>query len=364
MRKRKAEGARGGGGRAQDGGGARGAQDADAGECDIAKVCRHPLYPRLVAAHFECHIAGERESRLRQLEEECAKCLAIGASPASRMQWGEDKNLDDFLIDYVVMLESLSNDLHFHCNQTYAPQADAADPPQADAADPPRSPPAAASPNKAARLAGAGGVPASPSLAGTGGVANKRAPAETPEKQNAASAKFEYETWTKEELRAHLKARFHVDIRNHAAEFRRRQPKGKLPEAATATLKAWWDEHTTWPYPTEEEKAAFVAQTRLTKGQVDNWFVNQRKRHWYKMWPAGVLPTDEHEAHMLYKSLASKKDPAVTAAQTYQVTAVNQASEVFPLDPLGPHEAAETGAVALASLVGRVDLAPAEAPAK
>lgn len=32
------------------------------------------------------------------------------------------------------------------------------------------------------------------------------------------------------------------------------------------------------PYPTEKEKAELVEQTQLTQLQVENWFVNARRR--------------------------------------------------------------------------------------
>lgn len=36
--------------------------------------------------------------------------------------------------------------------------------------------------------------------------------------------------------------------------------------------------HLQHPYPTEKEKAELVEQTQLTQLQVENWFVNARRR--------------------------------------------------------------------------------------
>lgn len=38
-----------------------------------------------------------------------------------------------------------------------------------------------------------------------------------------------------------------------------------------------------WPYPSEDEKKSLEEQTGLTATQINNWFINQRKRHWHKV---------------------------------------------------------------------------------
>ncbi|KAJ1985356.1 Homeobox protein [Dimargaris verticillata] len=54
--------------------------------------------------------------------------------------------------------------------------------------------------------------------------------------------------------------------------------RGNLPKAVTAILKAWLLEHVKHPYPTEEEKLALANQTDLTLAQINNWFINARRR--------------------------------------------------------------------------------------
>ncbi|KAK4424538.1 Homeobox protein knotted-1-like 1 [Sesamum alatum] len=63
-------------------------------------------------------------------------------------------------------------------------------------------------------------------------------------------------------------------------EFLKQRKKGKLPEDARLALLDWWNEHYRWPYPTEEEKNKLSDVTGLDQKQINNWFVNQRKRHW------------------------------------------------------------------------------------
>lgn len=71
-------------------------------------------------------------------------------------------------------------------------------------------------------------------------------------------------------------------------------------------LLDWWNAHYRWPYPTviyyttalytvlwgdcdldllnwilqEEDKVKLAKKTGLEQKQINNWFINQRKRHW------------------------------------------------------------------------------------
>lgn len=95
-----------------------------------------------------------------------------------------------------------------------------------------------------------------------------------------------------------------MDIRE---EIMRKRRAGKLPGDTTSVLKEWWRTHSKWPYPTvktssekfflqlcqkwflildwvlelqEEDKAKLVQETGLQLKQINNWFINQRKRNW------------------------------------------------------------------------------------
>ncbi|KAJ6845466.1 putative homeobox protein knotted-1-like 1 [Iris pallida] len=63
-------------------------------------------------------------------------------------------------------------------------------------------------------------------------------------------------------------------------EFSKKKKKGKLPKEARQTLLDWWTAHYKWPYPTEADKIALAESTGLDQKQINNWFINQRKRHW------------------------------------------------------------------------------------
>jgi hypothetical protein len=97
-------------------------------------------------------------------------------------------------------------------------------------------------------------------------------------------------------LRETLKRKYAASILTLKDEFLKKRKKGKLPSAATDALKKWWRDRVVWPYPTEEEKRALGSETGLDPTQINNWFINQRKRHWHKLFEGGVPPNDEHEA--------------------------------------------------------------------
>ncbi|MCO5567085.1 hypothetical protein L7F22_020770 [Adiantum nelumboides] len=92
-----------------------------------------------------------------------------------------------------------------------------------------------------------------------------------------------------ERVRLELKSEI-ADVRE---EILRKRRAGKLPSETTSVLKKWWNAHSKWPYPTEDEKARLVQETGLELKQINNWFINQRKRNWHNHASIGstTLPT-------------------------------------------------------------------------
>ncbi|KAJ6372596.1 hypothetical protein OIU76_026997 [Salix suchowensis] len=93
-----------------------------------------------------------------------------------------------------------------------------------------------------------------------------------------------------ERVRQELKHEFKQDYKEKIVDIReeilRKRRAGKLPGDTTSHLKAWWQTHSKWPYPTEEDKARLVQETGLQLKQINNWFINQRKRNWHSS-PSG-----------------------------------------------------------------------------
>ncbi|CAL1407680.1 unnamed protein product [Linum trigynum] len=85
---------------------------------------------------------------------------------------------------------------------------------------------------------------------------------------------------SRRELKEMLQRKYSGYLSNLRKEFMKKRKPGKLPKDATAALLEWWTHHRRWPYPTEEEKEKLSETTGLDQKQINNWFINQRKRHW------------------------------------------------------------------------------------
>ncbi|KVI05662.1 hypothetical protein Ccrd_016007, partial [Cynara cardunculus var. scolymus] len=83
-----------------------------------------------------------------------------------------------------------------------------------------------------------------------------------------------------QELKDTLLRKFGGRIGSLKQEFTKKKKKGKLPKEARQTLLEWWNSHYKWPYPTEGDKISLAETTGLDPKQINNWFINQRKRHW------------------------------------------------------------------------------------
>ncbi|CAN4124247.1 unnamed protein product [Withania somnifera] len=82
------------------------------------------------------------------------------------------------------------------------------------------------------------------------------------------------------ELKDRLLRKFGSHLSSLKLEFSKKKKKGKLPKEARQMLLAWWNDHYRWPYPTEADKSSLAESTGLDPKQINNWFINQRKRHW------------------------------------------------------------------------------------
>ncbi|RRT59555.1 hypothetical protein B296_00013025 [Ensete ventricosum] len=82
------------------------------------------------------------------------------------------------------------------------------------------------------------------------------------------------------ELKHHLLKKYGGYLGSLRQQLSKKKKKGKLPKEARQKLLNWWELHCRWPYPSETEKVALAESTGLDPKQINNWFINQRKRHW------------------------------------------------------------------------------------
>ncbi|CAI5670746.1 unnamed protein product [Oreochromis niloticus] len=76
-----------------------------------------------------------------------------------------------------------------------------------------------------------------------------------------------------------LQLQFHQELNLFGHEDNSTKNKrGVLPKHATNVMRSWLFQHIGHPYPTEDEKKQIATQTNLTLLQVNNWFINARRR--------------------------------------------------------------------------------------
>ncbi|KAJ7957475.1 Homeobox protein knotted-1-like [Quillaja saponaria] len=101
----------------------------------------------------------------------------------------------------------------------------------------------------------------------------------------------------RQELKHELKHGYKEKIVDVREEILRKRRAGKLPGDTTSHLKAWWQSHSKWPYPTEEDKARLVQETGLQLKQINNWFINQRKRNWHSNPSSSTTPKSKRKSN-------------------------------------------------------------------
>ncbi|KAF8400565.1 hypothetical protein HHK36_013864 [Tetracentron sinense] len=247
-----------------------------------ADILAHPLYEQLLSAHVSClRIATpvdqlpRIDAQLEQSQHVVAKYSALGAANQSLV--GEDKELDQFMTHYVLLLCSFKEQLQQHV-RVHAMEA------------------VMACWELEQSLQSLTGV--SPGE-GTGATMSDDDDDQVDSDTNLYDGSLEgADTMgfgplipteserslmerVRQELKHELKQGYKEKILDIREEILRKRRAGKLPGDTTSLLKSWWQSHSKWPYPTEEDKARLVQETGLQLKQINNWFINQRKRNWH-----------------------------------------------------------------------------------
>ncbi|KAI4337278.1 hypothetical protein L6164_015714 [Bauhinia variegata] len=247
-----------------------------------AEILAHPLYEQLLSAHVSClRIATpvdqlpRIDAQLAQSQNVVAKYSALGHGAQSMV--GDEKELDQFMSHYVLLLCSFKEQLQQHV-RVHAMEAVMAcweieqSLQSVTGVSPGEGTGATMSDDEDDQVDSDanlfdGGLDGPDSM-GFGPLI----PTET---ERSLMERVRQEL--KHELKQGYKEKI-VDVRE---EILRKRRAGKLPGDTTSFLKAWWQSHSKWPYPTEEDKARLVQETGLQLKQINNWFINQRKRNWH-----------------------------------------------------------------------------------
>ncbi|KAL8488479.1 hypothetical protein ACS0TY_024668 [Phlomoides rotata] len=244
-----------------------------------ADIVNHPLYEQLMSAHVACLRIATPVDQLQRVDAQLAQSHQL-VSRYSLLGHGQhpldDKDLDHFMTHYVLLLSSFKEQLQQHV-RVHAMEAVMAcweleQSLQTLTGVAPGEGTGATMSDDEEEEEGEinlfnQGVDGTDSM-GFG-------PLVPTESERTLIERVKQEL--KHELKQSYKEKI-VDIRE---EILRKRRAGKLPGDTTSVLKAWWQSHSKWPYPTEEDKARLVQETGLQLKQINNWFINQRKRNWH-----------------------------------------------------------------------------------
>ncbi|XP_030548341.1 homeobox protein knotted-1-like 3 isoform X2 [Rhodamnia argentea] len=244
-----------------------------------AEILAHPLYEQLLSAHVACLRIATPVDQLPRIDAQLAQSQHVVAKYSAMSQGlvGDDKELDQFMTHYVLLLCSFKEQLQQHV-RVHAMEAVMAcweieqSLQSLTGVSPGEGTGATMSDDEDDQVDSDANL-FDGSLDGTDSLGfGPLIPTET---ERSLMERVRQEL--KHELKQGYKEKI-IDIRE---EILRKRRAGKLPGDTTSVLKSWWQSHSKWPYPTEEDKARLVQETGLQLKQINNWFINQRKRNWH-----------------------------------------------------------------------------------
>lgn len=236
-----------------------------------AQIANHPLYPNLISAYIECRKVGappEMVSLLEDISKDTNYQHPIASPPPTEI--GADPELDQFMESYCEALNKYKEELlkPFHEATTFLKDIESQliNLCKDNLTTTTTTTTSFTSVNYHSDEAA--GVTSDEDLS-CGEV-------EVAESQESLGGVHQAET----ELKEMLMRKYSGYLSSLRKEFLKKRKKGKLPKNARMTLLDWWNTHYRWPYPTEDEKNKLSEVTGLDQRQINNWFINQRKRHW------------------------------------------------------------------------------------
>ncbi|XP_055806082.1 homeobox protein knotted-1-like LET6 isoform X2 [Solanum dulcamara] len=219
-----------------------------------SKIMAHPHYPRLLSAYLNCQKIGAPPEVVARLEEICATSATMGRNSSSSSGGGiigEDPALDQFMEAYCEMLTKYEQELSkpFKEAMLFLSRIECQ--------------------FKSLTLA--------PHESALGEAMDRNGSSDEEVDVNNGFIDPQAED---RELKGQLLRKYSGYLGSLKQEFMKKRKKGKLPKEARQQLIDWWTRHYKWPYPSESQKLALAESTGLDQKQINNWFINQRKRHW------------------------------------------------------------------------------------
>ncbi|PON37620.1 Knotted-like homeobox transcription factor [Parasponia andersonii] len=219
------------------------------------KIMAHPLFSRLLTAYVNCHKVGAPQEVVARLEEACSynynNISSNGSGGCIGDDGDQDAALDQFMEAYCEMLAKYEQELtktfkeamlflsRVECEiKALTPSSTTTDSAFGD-------------------------------LAGQDGSSKEE-----------VGVNDSFVDPEAKELKAQLLRKYGGYLGSLKQEFLKKKKNEKLPKESRQQLLEWWNRHYKWPYPSEAQKLALAETTGLDLKQINNWFINQRKRHW------------------------------------------------------------------------------------
>ncbi|PWZ16051.1 Homeobox protein knotted-1-like 1 [Zea mays] len=226
---------------------------ADLTELVKAQIAGHPRYPSLLSAYIDCRKVGA-PSEVATLLEEIGRERCAAASAGGEVV-GMDPELDEFMETYCRLLERYKEELSRPFDE-------------------------AASFLSSVRTQLSSLCGGAASLSDEMVESSEDEPCSGDTDATTDPGQEHSSRLADRELKEMLLKKYSGCLSRLRSEFLKKRKKGKLPKDARSALMDWWNTHYRWPYPTEEDKVRLAAMTGLDPKQINNWFINQRKRHW------------------------------------------------------------------------------------
>ncbi|KAF0910401.1 hypothetical protein E2562_001563 [Oryza meyeriana var. granulata] len=228
-----------------------------------AKIVSHPRYHHLLAAFLDCHKVGCPAEAAEEIAAAARVREARQRAAASHMPAAPDPELDQFMEDYYKLLVEWKEELSRPLQEAEEFLRSVVSELNSINSGPPLT------------------ALISEEKAGLGSSDDEQEDGSGMEMEAAEDEAIGIDPRSDDkELKRHLLKKYSGYLGSLRKELSKKKKKGKLPKEARQKLLTWWELHYRWPYPSEMEKIALAESTGLEPKQINNWFINQRKRHW------------------------------------------------------------------------------------